>query len=118
MEHLSEYSQAVSATICAKCIDGNGDGRCRINGEQECSVIAHLPKIVETVFSVESDRLEPYIQALRENVCATCQYQGVDEACTVRNNVDCALDRYFPMIVEILQETRLHLNQTIEAIEN
>ena len=118
MEHLSEYRQAVSAAICAKCIDGDRNGSCRIGIQQECAVMTHLPKIVDAVFSVESEKLEPYIAALRKNVCATCQYEGTNGTCNVRNRIDCALDRYFPMIVETLQETRSHITLTKKTMED
>lgn len=113
MVHLDEYREVVRAKICAKCVDGDANGGCRIGGEQACAIIDHLPRIVETVLSVESDRLEPYVKALRENVCAGCQHQETSGNCAVREKVDCPLDRYFPMIVDVLLEQRFQLNQMV-----
>lgn len=115
MEHLSDYCRAVSARVCLRCIDSDSDGRCRLTQEQQCALIVHFPKIVATIFSVESDRLEPYVDALRKNVCASCSHQSAEGSCTLRNHVDCGLDRYFPMIVNIIQQSRLEFDSRVEA---
>ncbi|MBM2841002.1 MAG: hypothetical protein HW412_1530 [Bacteroidetes bacterium] len=54
--------------------------------------------------------MEPYIEALRKNVCADCLHQSPDGTCSFRSNVDCGLDRYFPLIVEAIEE--LHERQS------
>jgi hypothetical protein len=48
--------------------------------------------------------MEPYIEALRENVCAYCVHQSPDGRCSFRINLDCGLDRYFPLIVETIEQ--------------
>lgn len=106
-QQLDEHWQAVSARVCVKCIDGDADGNCRLSGVDQCGLKLHFPRIVETVLSVKSDRMEPYIEALRKNVCAYCVHQSPDEKCTFRANVDCGLDRYFPLIVEAIEETEV-----------
>jgi hypothetical protein len=115
MERYDEYWQAVSAKVCIKCIDADSNGHCRIGNERECGLKIHFPKIVETILSVESDKLEPYVLALRQTVCANCEYQSADGTCTVRTQIDCALDRYFPMIVDVIQGVRVPLDEQVEA---
>lgn len=100
---LDDYWDAVRANVCTKCIDGDGHGNCRLTGEYACGLSVHFPRIVETVLSVEGDSMEPYIEALRKNVCAHCVHQSPDGACLFRANVDCGLDRYFPLIVEAIE---------------
>jgi hypothetical protein len=63
--------------------------------------------MVETVLSVKSDTMEPYIDALRKNVCAHCKHQSPDGTCMFRSNIDCGLDRYFPLIVEAIEGLRI-----------
>lgn len=116
MGHLGEYCEAITAKLCVKCIDSDAKGHCRLDGEQECGVIIHFPKIVSTIFSVESDRLEPYIDALRQNVCTRCTYQSAEGKCALRDRVDCALDRYFPMIVNIVQESQLQFHEPLGTV--
>lgn len=115
MEQFYEYWQAVSAKVCVKCIDGDSNGHCRLGNEQECSLKIHFPNIVETILSVESDNLEPYVRALRQNICVSCKYQSVDGTCTVRTQMDCALDRYYPMIVNVIQGVRVPSDGQTEA---
>jgi len=101
---LEDYWQAVSTRVCVKCIDGDGNGNCRLTGSLGCGLRLHFPKIVETVLSIHSDEMEPYIEALRENVCAYCVHQSPDGRCSFRINLDCGLDRYFPLIVETIEQ--------------
>jgi len=104
---LDEYWEAVQRRVCVKCIDSDGHGNCLLSGEDECGLILHFPKIVETVLSVKSDSLDPYIEALRHNVCSQCKHQSPDGTCRFRSRADCGLDRYFPMVVEAIEEVRL-----------
>ena len=101
--NLDRYWQAVQQRICTKCIDGDAHGNCRLTGEESCGLKAHFPRIVETIHSVKSDKMEPYIDALRQNVCANCKHQPPNGKCMVRANVDCGLDRYFPLVVEAIE---------------
>lgn len=106
MERLEQYWDAVQRTVCRKCVDSDAKGNCRLTGEEECGLRLHFPKIVDTVLSVEADTLDPYIEALRRNVCAYCRHQSPDGTCMFRGRADCGLDRYFPMIVEAVEEVR------------
>ena len=106
MKRLNEYWQAVRGNVCAKCIDSDPQGNCRLTAEDECGLKLHFPKIVETILSVKSDTLDAYIEALRQNVCASCIHQSADGKCMYRTSVDCGLDRYFPIVVEAIEEAR------------
>ena len=75
MDNLDKYWQAVQRRVCAKCVDGDGQGNCRLNGEEECALKLHFPRIVEAVLSVQSDKVEPYVEALRFGVCGVCKHQ-------------------------------------------
>ena len=105
MEHtLEEYWDAVQRKVCLKCIDGDGRGNCLLGTVDECALKAHFPKIVETVLAVRSSDMEPYLTGLRQNVCTQCRHQSADGTCVLRNEVDCALDRYFPIVAEAIEE--------------
>ncbi len=102
-----EYWQAVERRVCAKCVDSYRYGKCRLTSEEACRLKMHFPRIVETILSVRSDKLEPYIEALRLHVCADCKHQSPDGTCMFRASVDCGLDRYFPMVVEAIESVRV-----------
>jgi hypothetical protein len=112
MEH-QEYWQAVRAKVCEKCIDGDGHGNCRLDPSIECALQKYFPLIVDTVRRIKSDQMEDYVRELRLITCAQCKYQTVNGYCIVRDQVDCALDRYFPLVVEAIEEVgRASQNQS------
>ena len=110
MTEVNKYWEAVQANVCAHCIDSDGKGACRLAGDVECGLSRYFPDVVETVLSVQSNNLGPYVRALRENVCAVCEHQSKDGACLVRTEVDCGLDRYFPMVVGSIESLGIECN--------
>ena len=106
MEDLQKYCEAVQYKVCAKCIDGDGHGNCRLSGEEECGLKVHFTNIVGTILSVQSEKLETYVEALRREVCTNCKHQSPDGTCLVRRQLNCGLDRYFPMIVGVVEEVK------------
>jgi hypothetical protein len=115
MEDLEKYWRAVQSRVCIKCVDGDGQGNCRISNEDLCGLKLHFPRIVETILSVQSSALDPYVDALRHNVCTDCKHQLPDGTCKVRTNIDCGLDRYFPMVIEAIESVRSQRKNSIDA---
>lgn len=105
MERVDQYWESVREKVCAHCIDSDGFGNCRLPGAQECAVKLYFPRILETVLTVKSGRITPYVEALRRTVCAECRYQSAEGNCVLRDRIDCGLDRYFPLVVEAIEET-------------
>ena len=103
MTNFEAYWDAVQERVCRHCIDTDRSGVCRLSANQACGVKVHFPTIVETVLSIQDDRLDPFVVSLRKNVCAVCNDQSVNGTCVIRNRIDCALDRYYPMIVEAIE---------------
>jgi len=63
------------AKIGEVCIDRNVDGTCGKEEEGACTLMEKLPAVTEAILKVRSDRMEPYIQSIRDNVCAYCECQ-------------------------------------------
>lgn len=99
-----QYLEAILERVCPKCVDGDGKGNCRISNNAECAVKRFHSEIVEVVRSMYSNSMAPYEAALRNKVCGACIHQSSDGRCAVRNEVDCSLDRYFPLIVETIEK--------------
>jgi hypothetical protein len=99
-----EYWEALQAKVCTRCLDGSGDGNCRIAGDGFCAMKIYLPNIVDVVNSVYSHSVVPYEEQLRKVVCRSCTHQSAAGTCSLRDEVECALDRYFPLIVEVIEE--------------
>lgn len=104
MEDLDEYWKAVWQLVCRRCIDSDEYGNCRLDHDMECALKMHFPTIVNTVRGIQSDSMEPYVAALRANVCSICRYEASDDSCKVRNEVNCALDRYYPLVVQAIED--------------
>ncbi len=102
-----QYWAALQAKICVKCIDGDGSGSCLIARGSDCALRTHFDQIIATVNSVYSPDVAPYVDELRRNVCASCTGQTPGGACSLRDETECALDRYFPLIVQVIEETQL-----------
>lgn len=106
MREMTNYWETVQADICANCIDRNGEGKCGLTGDVECGLKLHFSSVVDSVLSVQSEELGPYVAALRQKVCASCESQSNDGVCHLRTNIDCGLDRYLPMIIESIEKFR------------
>jgi hypothetical protein len=101
---VENYWQAVQQRVCAKCVDGDKFGNCLLSAGETCGLKAYFPQIVESVLSVQSAALDSYVAALRKNVCSGCRHQSSDGTCSLRRSLDCGLDRYFPVVVEVIEE--------------
>ncbi|MBI5474090.1 MAG: hypothetical protein HY961_17280 [Ignavibacteriae bacterium] len=101
-----EYWQAIQERVCAKCLEGDGKGNCRLAPDGYCALKTNFHKVVEVVNSVYSHSIVPYEEALRKHVCDNCRFQSLSGACAMRTEVECALDRYFPLIVEVIEENQ------------
>jgi len=103
---MEQYWSAIQDRVCPKCIDGDGAGNCRLPLDQSCAVQEFLPQIVQSVTSIRSDRYDDYVEALRKNVCAQCTEQTPEGICRRRNSVECALDRYYGLILQVIENVK------------
>ncbi len=101
---LRIYEEAILERICSVCIDLRDDGSCGIDPKLECSVKEHLPEIIGVVQGVNSNLIGDYVERLRQNVCKICESPEPDGTCEVRARTDCALNRYFNLVVEAIEE--------------
>jgi hypothetical protein len=102
-----DYLDEIQARICHKCVDGDGRGNCLLSKDSECMIERFFPQILEVVRMNYSASMEPYEAALRQKVCSTCINQSSDGKCVVREDLECSLDRYFPLIVQAIEELDL-----------
>jgi len=105
MENLEREWRAVVQNVCAHCIDADANGVCLLKSDEECGLRMHFPAIVRAIRSQRADDLQPYLNALRSEVCAHCKLQSSDGECERRSALDCGLDRYFALVVEAIEKT-------------
>lgn len=110
MREYQQYLDAIRTRVCSVCIDGIFDGknqfvRCGLPKHQTCPVEIYLPQVIDVVESIDSPRMEDYIDILRQKVCADCE-QTEDGVCDLRLQADCALDRYFMLVAGAIEEVQ------------
>ncbi|MFI5253625.1 MAG: hypothetical protein ACHQQQ_14480 [Bacteroidota bacterium] len=111
-----KYWQVIQEKVCQRCIDGDGKGNCRIDPSHVCELKAYFPLILEVVNSVSSEYIQDYVIRLRSVVCSECSHQSEDGQCRFRDKVDCALDRYYPLVVEAIEEVKKQEKASRKAV--
>ena len=99
-----QYLQAIRDRICRVCVERTAEGTCSLPRETVCPIELYLPRIVDVVHSVTSGMIKDYVPNLREHVCGQCPNQHADGICPLRKGVECPLNRYFPLIVDAIEE--------------
>jgi len=99
------YLEAIRRRVCAICLDGPGDGTCRLTGRL-CAIEAHLPQVVEAIAAVQSNQMEHYVRAIESQVCSVCDQAGPAGGCRVRDRGECALATYLYLVVDAIEEAR------------
>ena len=60
--------------------------------------------MAQAILATDSENIDDYIQAIRENVCSACVEQRLDGSCELRDQVRCALDAYLLPVVDAIEE--------------
>lgn len=103
MTQMNAYEEAIRTKVCAHCIERTGRGICVTQQWEDCALNRFLPEIVGIVNAVKSDSLHDYVHELRSKICVSCK-DNQDGVCGLRNTLECALDRYFPLVVEAVEQ--------------
>ena len=102
---------AMRDRICRKCIDGDRKGGCRLPVGEECALEQNFPRIVSLVSNLRSASYDDYVAALRSNICAECTDQLPGGSCKKRDALECALDRYYPLVIQVIEAVEESLGQ-------
>lgn len=94
----------IEERVCPVCAFRGADGRCYPPDEQGCPIQHKLDAVIDSVLEVQSPRMDPYVERLRVVVCDECRNQDAHHHCRLREAADCALDDYFGLLVEIIEE--------------
>jgi hypothetical protein len=101
---LAEIEAIVRNRICSICSDRTADGECGLAEPASCALFRLFPEVARAIQSVKSDDIEPYVDAIRRQVCSVCAGQDGDGDCETRQMVRCALDAYIVPVVEAIEE--------------
>jgi len=100
------YRDAIRARVCSVCLDRADDGSCHLAGGRLCALETHLPRLIEAVLAVRSDRMDEYVDAVKSQVCGACSGRDPDDHCPFRGVAECALWTYLPLVVDAVEEVR------------
>lgn len=94
----------IAAEVSPNCMHRLPTGRCHQPEDLPCPITSNIDGIIDIVRSVSSDRIEPYVDRVRETVCRKCPMQDESGQCCLRDRVDCCLDALFVLVVTIVEE--------------
>ena len=115
---MEQYWNVLKGRVCRKCADGDGKGGCRLPEGDSCALHVFLPEIVGVVTQARLGSFEAYVELLRKTICPRCKHQRPDGACIKRTTLQCALDRYYPLIIEVIESVKELREQAKPSIVN
>jgi hypothetical protein len=72
---LEDYVEEIHRQVCSHCIvRRSGAPPCDAIGVA-CGVEQHLEQLIDVCRSIDSPLIDPYLDRLREEICAECEYQ-------------------------------------------
>jgi hypothetical protein len=101
---VEELEAIVRNRICRVCTERTTEGQCGLESPSHCALFRLFPQVAQAIQSVMSDDIRQYIEAIRCNVCSVCEEQARNGSCEVRQQVQCALDAYLPLVVDAIEE--------------
>ena len=105
MDRSSDELEAIVRNrICGVCTERTTDDQCGLENPSSCALFRLFPQVAQAIQSVDSSDIQPYIEAIRRNVCSVCQEQVQDGSCEARQQVQCALDAYLLLVVDAIEE--------------
>lgn len=101
---MLKYFNALKENICCLCIDSDELGNCTLTDDENCAIHLFLADIVSVAQESDIDDAENFKRALNEKICISCKAAENENYCYLREDANCALDRYFPTILETIQK--------------
>jgi len=96
------FREAIREHVCGVCLDQRDDGSCGLT-RRVCAIDRHLPRLAEVLSQIQSSRMDEYEAAVRAEICGTCPEQEAGGRCALREEVECALFAYLPLVLEAIE---------------
>jgi len=109
------YLKAVRQRVCHHCSDLMTDGICGL-ADRVCPIELNLREMIQIVHYVHDEAIEPYLRNLRKVVCAACGTRDLADHCRLKDQRDCALDRFFVLVVEAINDVHEDLREEAKAL--
>lgn len=101
-QRYQAYWEAIREHVCGVCLDQRDDGACGLT-HRVCAIERHLPRLADVLSRVQSSRMDEYEAAVRAEICSTCPQQEASGHCALREEVECALFAYLPLVLEAVE---------------
>jgi len=69
---LAEYLDEIRQNVCSRCVERPEGGPPCIPLGKMCGVEMHLADLVESIHQVKSNRIQPYLNHNRQEICEKC----------------------------------------------
>src|SRR3954449_7244601 len=70
---FEELEAIVRNRVCGVCTERTDEGQCGLENPSSCALFRLFPQVAQAIQSVDSSDIQPYIEAIRRNVCSVCQ---------------------------------------------
>ncbi|MBI3088468.1 MAG: hypothetical protein HYY91_06290 [Candidatus Omnitrophica bacterium] len=102
-DSLQAYRDAVATHVHGICLDRNLDPRSSLKTEAACRIDRYLPELVELAKAAGPRNGAGFEIAVEHTICLQCGHQSWLGACQVRENAECCLYRYLPLVYDAIQ---------------
>ncbi len=89
--------------ICKVCVHRTADHRCALSDSGQCPIFRWAEQLAALVQELQSDRLQDYEARIQASICPEC-HQAADGTCSEREHLNCPLDLYLALVLEIFEE--------------
>ncbi len=103
MSLTARLTRRFEEEICRVCAHRTASAGCSLTATRECPIFQWSEKLSGVVGGIDSDRLGDYMDEVGRIICPDC-HQGDDGVCAERDHLNCPLDLYFGLVVEILED--------------
>jgi len=104
---MNKYLKAIKTHVCSICCDSDEKGRCELTTEEVCAIELYIDDIVEIIHSNKDENFDTIYALLKEKVCKNCKTRTKDGYCYLKESANCSLERYFYLIIEIVNKVDL-----------
>jgi len=71
---LAEYLDEIRQNVCSRCVERPEGGPPCVPLGKMCGVEMHLADLIESIHQVQSNRIEPYLNHNRQEICEKCAF--------------------------------------------
>lgn len=105
------YREAITQRVHTICVDRNLDPASAVNTEAGCRIERFLPQLVQLAKAIGPNELAQFEASFEQTICRECGHLDALGTCRVREQADCGLYRYLPLVYEAI-----HINSALRNV--